>query len=754
MRVVSTQEHCGFQARGSISLFTFVSQSFGKYQLEKKLASGGMAEVWLARQTGIEGFNRHVVIKRILPHLAEEPEFVQMFLNEAKIASRFSHANIAQIFDLGENGGTYFIAMEFVHGEDLGRIIRRAWTTNQWLARPIAIRIVADACAALHYAHTRTDEMGRALKVVHRDVSPQNILVSFDGAVKLVDFGIAKAADQVSNTASGALKGKFAYMSPEQASGKMLDARSDIFSLGLVLYELMTGVKPLKRESELATLQAAIECEIEKPSEAVEVPPEIDSTVMAALAREPDDRYRDAREFQMALEALLVAEGTVATSLQVSDMMSQLFADRLEEEAKLGTPMPASASSTNLKAVSRTNNSKPRRGSGDGDDDDDPNARTLAPDRDGEDRSVQDLSKPGPPVAASEPALQHARQETVRPNTVEYNFKPERGAARPIQVSNSGSHTVPIEEIEAGRQKGPALAFGASRDTDHDDELERNTDGQSGDGANREGELEEEEEGEQDVRRPASLLRPGPFAPSMPDAPARRSRVGAALGLAKPSAIVAAVPMGRLDARSTRIQAALRRNAAMRTTSLVIIGLLLVVAAAGFTVRDRLPSLIHDYGELSESVPVLLTITSNPPTRVTVISSNGDEARDLGFTSIDKAPGAFVGDTVVLTNVDRGIHYEQVIESGKVNEIKMIDKVFAETYLRVRTKPVVKNGSVWLNNVQLGRVGTPIKVFEGNQTFEVRGETLERAVPFQVRLDPTRPMHDEELDVSKVIRNR
>jgi len=213
------------------------TQAFGKYQLIKRLATGGMAEVWLAKQTGIEGFNRHVVIKQILPHLAEDPEFVQMFLNEAKIASRFNHPNIAQIYDLGAENGSYFIAMEFIHGEDLGKVMRRAWTSGQWVARHIALRIVADTCQGLYYAHTRIDEQGRPLKVVHRDISPQNILISFDGAVKLVDFGIAKAADQVSLTKSGAIKGKFAYMAPEQAGGKAIDGRTDIFALGLVLYE-------------------------------------------------------------------------------------------------------------------------------------------------------------------------------------------------------------------------------------------------------------------------------------------------------------------------------------------------------------------------------------------------------------------------------------------------------------------------------------------------------------------------------------
>src|SRR5689334_10387522 len=149
-------------------------QSFGKYQLLRKLATGGMAEVWLARQTGIEGFQRQLVIKRILPHLAEDAEFVQMFLNEAKISAKFSHPNIGSVYELGTVDGTYFLAMEYIHGEDLGRLMRKAWSTGQWIARPLAMRIVASACEGLYYAHSRTDDRGQPLRVVHRDISPQN----------------------------------------------------------------------------------------------------------------------------------------------------------------------------------------------------------------------------------------------------------------------------------------------------------------------------------------------------------------------------------------------------------------------------------------------------------------------------------------------------------------------------------------------------------------------------------------------------
>ncbi|MBS2027118.1 MAG: protein kinase [Deltaproteobacteria bacterium] len=315
--------------------------SFGRYQLLKKLAAGGMAEVYLARQSGLEGFEKLVVIKRILPHLAGDEEFVQMFLNEARIAARFNHANIVQIYDLGKMEETYFIGMEYVHGEDLGRVMRKAWNAGTWIPPQLALRVIAQACEGLHYAHTKADDSGQPLNVVHRDISPQNILVSFDGGVKVVDFGIAKAADSASNTRSGTLKGKYAYMSSEQAQGKAVDARTDVFALGLVLYELLTGVRPLKRDTDIQTLQAALQCEIEPPSKVASISDTLDPLIMKALTRRADDRYNSARDFQLAIEDYLVQNQLAASSVHLSEFMKTLFADRLDEEKREGRPMPS-----------------------------------------------------------------------------------------------------------------------------------------------------------------------------------------------------------------------------------------------------------------------------------------------------------------------------------------------------------------------------------------------------------------------------
>src|SRR5262245_18293462 len=211
---------------------------FGNYRLVRRIARGGMAEVFLARHLGMEGFERRVAIKRILPHLSEAEEFKSMFLDEARLAAQLTHPNIVHIYDFGRVDEYYFIGMEFVDGVDLGRLIRHA--RNRPVPFEFAARIFSDVCSGLHYAHNAVDGEGRPLGLVHRDVTPQNVLVTYDGVVKLVDFGIAKAAWQAGRTRPGVVKGKFAYMSPEQVEGRRLDGRSDVFSAGICLYELIT----------------------------------------------------------------------------------------------------------------------------------------------------------------------------------------------------------------------------------------------------------------------------------------------------------------------------------------------------------------------------------------------------------------------------------------------------------------------------------------------------------------------------------
>ncbi len=213
----------------------------GKYEILQHMANGGMAEIYLARATGIEQFQKLCVIKRILPAVAGDPNLVGMLLDEARIAATLHHSNIVQVFDIGEADGEYFIAMEYLHGRDVAAVARVLRQRGLRLAEDQALSIVLGICAGLHYAHERADDAGRPLGIVHRDVSPTNAIVTYDGGVKLVDFGLVKAEGRATESRSGSLKGKLAYMSPEQCRARPLDRRSDIYSLSIMLWELTTG---------------------------------------------------------------------------------------------------------------------------------------------------------------------------------------------------------------------------------------------------------------------------------------------------------------------------------------------------------------------------------------------------------------------------------------------------------------------------------------------------------------------------------
>jgi TonB family protein len=280
---------------------------FGQYEILERIASGGMAELFRARFRGAEGFQKIVAVKKILPHIAGDEEFLAMFADEAKLAAQLNHPNIVHIFDLGkiESGG-YFIAMEFVDGRDLRSILQLARDTGLRTPIPLAVAIGAKVAAALDYAHRRRGDDGQDLHIVHRDVSPPNILVSTDGDIKLCDFGIARAASKVSRTESGALKGKVPYMSPEQAWGRGVDQRSDIYSLGAVVFEMVAGRRLYRGESEMETLEKVRAGEaVVASSVNPEVPPALDAVLLRALAREPERRYAHVSEMLRDLEAVL-----------------------------------------------------------------------------------------------------------------------------------------------------------------------------------------------------------------------------------------------------------------------------------------------------------------------------------------------------------------------------------------------------------------------------------------------------------------
>lgn len=279
-------------------------QKIGRYELIRKIATGGMAELFLSRFTGPGGFEKRCALKRILPQYAEDAEFTRMFLNEARVAAMFDHPNLVQIFELGteEATGQHFIAMELISGMDLRQLQRLCRERGRDFPAEIAAHLISQALDGLAYVHEFRDGHGTPLNLVHRDVSPQNILVSYEGGIKLVDFGIAKATVIEGHTQTGMLKGKIAYMSPEQASGEPIDARSDLFSLGAVLYELVTGVKPFRAANEIMTLKAILESDPQPVTYFVpDCPVGIEHTINRALAKRREDRYQNARAMQVDL---------------------------------------------------------------------------------------------------------------------------------------------------------------------------------------------------------------------------------------------------------------------------------------------------------------------------------------------------------------------------------------------------------------------------------------------------------------------
>jgi serine/threonine protein kinase len=308
----------------------------GRFQIIGRLATGGMAEVYLALSGELPGYRTLLVVKRILPHLASNRQFIGMFLDEARLAALLDHPNVVRIIEVGHDGEEYFLAMELVQGKPLSAVLRKATRERRPPSPALAAYIIAQAASGLGYAHALTDGDGRPLGVVHRDVSPQNVLLSFEGAVKLIDFGVARAFGRVAHTSPGGLKGKIEYMSPEQASAEEVDHRADVFALGVVLWEVLTGRRLYRRETELATMRAILDDPIPRPSEVADVPPELDAVVMRALRKRRDARFSSAHEMAEALERFAFSnEGF--SPLQVASYMKGLFAAEFLQWRKTAT---------------------------------------------------------------------------------------------------------------------------------------------------------------------------------------------------------------------------------------------------------------------------------------------------------------------------------------------------------------------------------------------------------------------------------
>ncbi len=309
----------------------------GRYQIIGRLATGGMAEVYLALSGDLPGFRTLVVVKRILPHLASNAQFIRMFLDEARLAALLDHPNIVRIVEVGHDGEDYFLVMELVQGKPLSAVLRKAAREHRPPSPALTAYLISQAASGLAYAHTLTDGEGRPLGVVHRDVSPQNVLISFEGAVKMIDFGVARAFGRVAHTSPGGLKGKIDYMSPEQASAEEVDHRADVFALGVVLWEALTGRRLFRRETELATMRAIVDDPIPHPSEmAPTIPIELDQIVMRALRKRKDARYATANEMAVALEKFAFSNAGFSP-MQAATYTKSLFAAEYLQWRKTAT---------------------------------------------------------------------------------------------------------------------------------------------------------------------------------------------------------------------------------------------------------------------------------------------------------------------------------------------------------------------------------------------------------------------------------
>jgi serine/threonine protein kinase len=290
-----------------------------------------MAEIFLARATSVGGVERYVVLKRVLPERSRDPTFARMFLDEARLAAQLHHPNIAQVHDIGRLGESFFFTMEYVHGEDLRALLQRLAALRRMLPIQHALHIAAGAAAGLHHAHERTGADRQPLNIVHRDVSPSNVMVSFEGAVKLVDFGVAKAAHRTSETRTGTVKGKIAYLSPEQCKGSGLDRRSDIFSLGIVMYELLTCTRLFRRGTDFETMTTIVTEEAPPPSRIrPEISAGLDHILMTALQKDPNKRFRTAGEMLEAIEEVATRDSKTMSATGMGRFLKELFGERPE----------------------------------------------------------------------------------------------------------------------------------------------------------------------------------------------------------------------------------------------------------------------------------------------------------------------------------------------------------------------------------------------------------------------------------------
>jgi serine/threonine-protein kinase len=405
----------------------------GRYVLLEELGSGGMASVYLGKMRLTGGLERLVAVKTIHDHLAHQPSFVDMFLDEASIATQITHPNVCSVHDFGEVGGTYYLAMEYLVGEPLSEVVRRLQdgAAEEGVADVLpflAARVVADACEGLHAAHETRGTRGQRLEVVHRDVSPQNLFVTYDGAVKVVDFGCAKAIQRITQTSAGIFKGKVAYAAPEQLKIEPLDARTDVWALGVCLWEALTLRRLFKREAPMATARAVLSEPIPRADDVEpSVPPELADVAQRALARDPMDRYQSAREMGRDLRRFIARWGAVFESAELAEWMEYLFDERRtrllrrveEVEASLGSQVVATGPAAAPQARTETAPAEVLRG----------------------DEPPKPPPEPAAPPARS-PAAPPPRRAPAEPS-------PERPISRPLRLAEEDRREAPPSDRSA-----------------------------------------------------------------------------------------------------------------------------------------------------------------------------------------------------------------------------------------------------------------------------------------------------------------
>jgi serine/threonine protein kinase len=427
----------------------YAGSYYGKYFLLEKLATGGMGEVFLGRQEGPAGFEKILVVKKILNHLTENREFVELFLGEARLAARMNHRNIVQVFELGEQQGTYFIAMEYVAGKSLREVIDAAEKRKERIPAEIARSIAEQICDGASYAHNLTDITGRSLNIIHRDLNPQNVLLGFGGDVKVIDFGIAKSEISTVKTEAGMIKGKFVYMSPEQSLAKPLDKRSDVFAIGITLYEMLCGQNPFHKSNIVLALEAIQRTEPSPPSEHDPALAPFDPILAKALAKDRDRRYADASEMQEDLRRIVLPR----SSERLTGYLARLFRTGIEERQKAAVDSdswkitgsrnaPATPPSTAALAA-------PRDDSGTA-----PTQVTAAPSwKDAGVRSMTPRPSPRPPPPPPrKPAVRDARVAEVAAVDALVERTPDAGVAQETVVASIDaipSETAPALEGES-----------------------------------------------------------------------------------------------------------------------------------------------------------------------------------------------------------------------------------------------------------------------------------------------------------------